>query len=388
MLREKWTNNFINNLYYFYFVVLSSIKFIPNVSEEVELFIALFAICAWVLKYIKTSYDTREHICNLILLTIGVISVFTANKEGLLLTIMSLIGLKDVCVDKLIKYYLIVCGSIMIVAIVTYVLNSPIESVEPLKRTFMGYEFHAMKNPLCYHNPNYLYLLLFLLFAAYIYIEYERLNYVKIILALSVMIGGFIITFSRTGIVVVFISVFLICLSKSTFINNKLIYTIIRKIPIISVVVSFLLPYLFKYHHSTFIDGINKSLQYRVSLSVKFIEYFGVNILGQNVHDFSGNEGVKIVADNSYVNMLCSYGVLVFILFLFATYKITTIKLMNRDIILINIFYIYCFAEANFSLVFFNLAYVCFYTLLYKADIKDIGSANEGVCDEINKKIQ
>lgn len=351
--------------YYIFFIGMSILKFTAEINNYLQLIIVGSAVVAWGVKYLLTEYSKKQHFVNLFLITIGCISVLVVSKEGLMLSVLAIIGAKDIEVDKLFKNYFYICGSVLLLSIVQYLVIGDKSEIEMVTRHFIGVEFDIYKGSLGYGHANYLFLLVFLLLSAYIYTYFETFDKKKALISLVVSTIFFTVTFSRTGYISMIALILLAIFMRSEKSKGEMTKKTINNIPLLVVAGSFILPYIYYYFYNPIIDVLDKTIQGRIYYSVEYMRYFGVKLWGQNVNDTSGYWGWSLVADNSFVNIVCSYGLVVFLLVLWITYKLTKTELSNRDRLLVTIFYIYCFAEANFALAFMNLSFVSITKILY-----------------------
>lgn len=351
--------------YLIFFLCNLFIKFTPDMSGYIEYSIAGIACVFWCVKYALTAYTAKEHVLNVIIILVCMISLFSTGYQGLFLSALAIVGAKDINIEKLFKSSFVL-GVLCITISIAYHLYiyQGIDVGSAAERSIFEVTFMT-KNSFGYNHANYLFLLIYTLIMLYLYLKFYTLTKIDYLLVTIIAIIGFFFTYSRTGILIFLSSIFLVFIFKSKFGEKSYLRKVIEWIPTAVIALSFLLPYIFQKIPSSLLSKLNILLSGRIYLSAEFLAFFETTVWGQNVEDISGYAGYYLVCDNSFVSMLVTYGVIVFALFVMGSLMLRNIKLDNRDWIIIVGFFMYGFTECNFTIAFVNFAFIYFTKALY-----------------------
>ena len=109
----------------------------------------------------------------------------------------------------------------------------------------------------------------------------------------------------------------------------------------------------------------------RINLSYEFLNFFRPTLFGQNVDDLTAYRAQTgnwyLVCDNSYVLILCAYGIVAFLLGVYLIYKLSIIAKEDRSkLFLLSSFCVYGIAEAFFIIFFVNFSMLFTKDILFK----------------------
>ena len=126
--------------------------------------------------------------------------------------------------------------------------------------------------------------------------------------------------YTRTGMLVLSITIILFLLNNSALIKSKLFVLFAKYIYMICFVFSFLGMLLFSFSNKMLIF-FNTLLSGRFGFSYRVFSQYGVKLFGQAIEysstlDARRNGELAVVVDNSYIYFLVSYGVIFTIVFL------------------------------------------------------------------------
>ena len=346
-------------LYYIYFSFITIGKALGlAANNKILQIMTILAFVMILTKLIITKYTRKEIIICLILGLIGIISYFFTKREGVLLTIITIVSLKNV------PYKRVLCLAfslrcIIFILLVTLSLTGIIENVETVHwRDEVGF---ITRYALGYDHPNLLHTNFFILVILFIYLFYERLNVISYILMLG--INYFIYTFSisRTGfystILVVIVTIFL----KKRLINKRIFYNICK----IAIPFSILFTIItaFGYNNFEVIKGLDRLFSGRIFYSNYFLTYYNWNLFGRSLTNDSN------LLDNGYVVLMINYGIVVFLIYVLGYYKVIKkfIKLqMDKELLMICFFSIYGITEGFLPNIFLNLSLIFLSSLIFK----------------------
>lgn len=310
------------------------------------------------IKLFISRYTVNEAIIAITLLLLGIVSYFITKRQGLLLSIITIIGLKNISIKKLfsVTFFirLFIFSIIILLALIGIIENKVIvhwrEDIGFIKRYALGFS-----------HPNLLHSTLFILIMLYIYNYYEKLtafNYVLIMLV-NILIYNF--SGSRTGYFTIIFSVMFTIYIKSKRSKHK--YNIIKLILPICVIFTMTTGLL--YGKLEFIDKIDSILTGRIYYTNYFLNNYSFSLFGNNL--FLDENYI----DNSYIILLANYGIVAFIVYLVG--YIVVIKRFikshkDKELLMISLFSIYGVTEGFLNNIFMNLSLVFLVILVFRSN--------------------
>ena len=166
-------------------------------------------------------------------------------------------------------------------------------------------------------RSNVLFVTYFLIFNLYII----KKNKNRLIICLLILFGMILYkyTYSRSGIVCLILECFLLMVYRIRFIQkSKIIRRIVCGIPLILFTTEIVLVKLYGKYAS--IEYINLMLQHRIALGNKIINMYPLSLLGQKVNINTNIENY-VVMDNTYLNLLINYGIVISLLWVILNIK-------------------------------------------------------------------
>lgn len=371
-MKKYFSDKYLELYYYIFFTIMVINQFLPqDVPEILSLILGIIGFIFILPKILLTKYTKREA---LIIFSIGLLSIITfitTRRQGLLFSALAIVGIKNIDIKKCIKLTLIVGGSLFTFVVLRYILTNGLSNEVTSIRYIFGKEIQVYKTAFGYSHANKTFTLLSTLVLAFIYLNYGKISIKQWIAILVLTLGIFYYTFSRTGLIVILFSILYYFLLESKLYDNKYVKKILVSVPLLSVVVSFILPYIYKWGKVPFISEINKMMADRINLSYEFLNFFRPTLFGQNVDDLTAYRAQTgnwyLVCDNSYVLILCAYGIVAFLLGLYLIYKLSIIAKEDRSkLFLLSSFCVYGIAEAFFIIFFVNFSMLFTKDILFK----------------------
>lgn len=359
--------------YYIFFSIMVINQFLPNdAPKKVSAVLGIVGFLFVITKILFTDYTKKEFTIIFLIGVVSVISFFTSRREGLLFTALAIVGLKNIDVKKCVEILLKVGGIVFIVVILRYILINGLSNELSETRYIFGMNIEVYKTTFGYNHANRAFLLFSTLVLSFIYLNYGKVSKIQwgVIIGLSLVM--FYYTFSRTGFIVILFSFIYYFVLESKLFNINLLKKLLCSVPLLSVLASFVLPYLYKFGNLPLISEINKMMADRISLSYEFLNFFTPKLLGRYVDDVSQYLSTYnkwyLVCDNSYVMILCAYGIIAFLLFIYSIYKISCMGVEDKSkLFVLSSFCVYGIAEAFFVIVFTNFAMLFIKDVLYKS---------------------
>lgn len=328
-----------------------------NADSEILKIITILAIVLVIVKLITTHYTHREIIICFVLCGIGLTSYVVTKREGVLLSIITIIALKNISYHKVFLVALKL-RAIAFISLITFSLLNIIENVKIVQwREDVG---SITRYGLGYNHPNLLHTNLFVLIVLFIYLYYEKLNirtYVAILIVNSII---YYFSVSRTG----YYAIILMVLTTVIMKNKKSIGKIGNRIflMVIPMCIIFTIATALVYDKIEIINKLDQLFSGRIYFSNYFLTYYSINMFGYNL----SNE--RNLLDNGYVMILINYGIIIFSLYVISYYKIVKkfIKLkLNKELLMISFFAIYGITEGYLPNIFLNLSLMFINTLIF-----------------------
>lgn len=370
-MKKYFSDNHLKFYYYIFFALMITNQFLPEgVPDKLELILGVVAFIFILPKILFTKYTRREAWIIVFIGVISIVTLITTRRQGLIFSALAIVGIKNIDLKKCIKMIMTIGGVLFIFVVLRYILVNGLSDEVTSVRYIFGKEVNVYKTSFGYNHANKTFTLLSVLVLSYIYINYGKISYKQWSVILVITLGVFYYTFSRTGLIVILFSIIYYFVLESKLYNNTL-KKILNSVPLLSVVVSFILPYIYKWGKVPFISEINKMMSDRIYLSYEFLRYFKPKLFGQNVDNLNAYRAQTnnwyLVCDNSYVLILCAYGVVVFLLCLYLIYRLSIMAKEDKSILFVlSSFCVYGIAEAFFIIFFVNFSMLFIKDILFK----------------------
>lgn len=341
-------NNYLEKVMLVYIFINTLFKAIGFDSSNIFYLIFFFlSLIPLSIKLINTKYEKNEKIFIIISLILGAITFCVTTKPTFLITVLTIIGLKNIDVKKMLKAIL----NIRVITFITITTLAILGFIDKGEMIMWRNNVMDIRFSLGYLHPNSLHLSLFLIIALFILCYYKKLkpkHYGFMIMA-NIITYGFSV--SRTGLITTFLLIilaFITTLKQEK--TNKYIINSCNYVYIILLVLSILTSLLFPYSH--IIENLSAILNGRIEYGAKFIQKYGITLFGSNLN----NE--NMIIDNSYLYMLIQYGIAGLSYFSFLFWNL--IKKIKENIhieeaIVVIMIFIYMFTESFVANIFMNI---------------------------------
>ncbi|WP_370831243.1 hypothetical protein [Clostridium sp.] len=345
-------------LYYIFFTLLTIGKAIGlNANNKILQLMTILAFIMLLIKLLITQYTKREIIICVILITIGVMSYLSSGREGVILTIVTIIGLKNISYKRIL-YLTFIIRSFIFTSLITLSLSGIIENVTVNHwRDGVGI---VNRYGLGYDHPNLLHTNLFILVILFIYIFYEKLNIACYIGILTINLLIYNFSVSRTGLFAIILAVLITVLLKRKLISNRVFYDICKIV--IPLCVLFTIITAFGYKKFDLIKKIDRIFSGRIYYSSYFLSSYKWNAFGRNL------VGDNNLLDNGYVVLIINYGIIIFGLYILGYHKIVKRFIaynMNKELLMIILFSIYGVTEGYIPNIFLNLSLIFLSSIIF-----------------------
>ncbi|WP_159633978.1 hypothetical protein [Erysipelothrix anatis] len=338
------------------FAFTISLFFSSQYLGQFKTILGAVSILMFVAKILFTGYSRREILFYSCLGLIVLLSTYYSKRQSLLLSYLALVGSKKISIEDIFKVIFITGVVSIITSVSCYLIIEGFTSASTEARTMFGVTIQVSKNGLGYTHANMLYLLIFVVLSLYVYLKYEQLTVVNYIVMSIIVLVGFILTFSRSGLAVFIFSGILLTLLKKNYFKTAGKIKILKLLPLIIIILSFVLPYFYTMNPTGIMNSLNRSLSDRLYYAAEFLEVTESTLFGVDVAGLRGRPGFPLRADNSFVLIIRAYGLLVFILVLGITLDISRKRFTNKELFLILVMYMYCFTEGFYVIAVQNVA--------------------------------
>ena len=287
---------------------------------------------------------------DIILLIFGVVTFVLSKDQLILIYIIMAISAKNIDNDKIIKYYI----GFNLVFLLGVVIGNAVgiipDSIDLHYRLVNGVQ--KIRDDFGFGNPNAMFFYLMPIYTGYIYIRYEKYNWLDRIVLWSLAIFVFVITYSRTGFFVIILGLIMVEIFRYIDIFKfNFIKIVVTNIPLILILVSLFIGVVFAKN-----PKLNSLLSARPEYWNKYLS--NMSIFGNSQ---SNSMFYTYPLDNSYVYLLSLYGILVTLLFILITnFSLNKfIEQKNYKFLIITLmFFLYGFGEnilfsasLNFTLI-------------------------------------
>lgn len=300
-------------IFFIFFTILSVTKGL-GFYEWQKMFILLIipAFFFGLLKVLISRYTKRQRVIVIALLIMTAIVCYESGEVGILFVMFTILGMKNISVDKVLRLGLRVWAmcAVLISVISYFMIEHTVYRID--SKLGLGYIFRWS---LGFTHPNTLHTTYFALCAYIIYNLRERFGFKQFIL---LMLGNILVVFysvSYTGFAVV-----TILLAGGIYVSLRPRFCLLEKmivnlaLPLV-LYVSFALPLML--YSSRRIQQLNQILNTRVYLANIYLQPECMSPFGVRM-SYLAQIRPYLSIDNSYIWALVHYGVIPFVLFILA----------------------------------------------------------------------
>lgn len=299
------------------------------------------AILFLFLKFMVTDYSNKEYFLMAASMMLLGYVFFRTREKSLIISALAVYGCKDVPVRKVLKYTLWVYSIgmiIMIFLILTGQITGQIFTI-----TKGGSKRRI--NDFGYSHPNSAYSHLLMIAIMIIAVWQNKLKWYHYVIMTVVMYGGYKVLYCRTGLliyVMLCISIGIMKLIRQEKLK-KVFFGLWCLMPLIVAIGSYVLPILYS-QKLQFMEKLNSFVTGRIYLSLQTLQMTPFTWFGVLERPWVGS----YYMDNAYLNVLLSYGWVVFMLAILAYTYMCFYHLKERqyyELIILSIISVYAFME-------------------------------------------
>lgn len=319
-------------------------------------FLKMLFYASIVLLFIQFLIRKKHNVSEILFFLIsGILYILT--KEGSILVIILLsISILDIEDKYVVKNYLILTCIFMIFSIILGIFTPEVIQTSNMHYRLVGSEY-IPRQTFGFGNPNAAFFFILPIYAAYIFLRFDKYNIVDRLILLGVTLFIYKVTLSRTGLLTMIAGLIFVDLLKYIDLKKytKLSF-LIKIMPIILLLSSVIIGTLFSKNLL-----LNSVLASRPKYWNMYLTQEG-NFLSLFGNSYSMEMKEVNPLDNSYVYLTVMLGIVSVVFFMYLLYKgldLLIQKNENKYIAIIAMFLIYSFAENilfeagfNFTIVF------------------------------------
>lgn len=288
-----------------------------------------------------TDYKKNEIIIMILLITLLGYVFYRTREKSLIITIISIMGCKDVEIRKVLKYTLII-----------YIVGFSFRMGLSWLNILPGKYFVISKSgtdqviyDFGFSHPNSAYNHILMMFIMIVAVWGKKILWYHYVLMTFIMFLFYYLFYSRTGIFTYLILCLLLLIITNVRSNSmkKKISLLFLFIPLGMNFLSYLLLVLYPFNIS-FINILNKYLTRRIEISCYAVYISGINMFGSLNKSWNNYHYI----DNAYISLLINYGIIIIILCM-VFYLISAIYYWNNKdyyvLIILATMSIYAFME-------------------------------------------
>lgn len=303
-------------VFYVFFIILSVTKGLGFYEwQKIFILLVIPAFFFGLLKILISCYTKRQRVIVIVLLIMTAIVCYESGEVGILFVMFTILGMKNISVDKILRLGLwvwTICA-VLLSVISYFMIEHTVYRID--SKLGLGYIFRWS---LGFTHPNTLHSTYFALCAYIIYNLRERFGFKQFIL---LMLGNILVVFysvSYTGFAFV-----AILLMGGIYVSLRPRFCLLEKMIVnlvlpLCLIVSFVFPLLlFGTPYAGRIQQLNQILNTRIYLANIYLQPECLSPFGVRM-SYLAQIRSYLSIDNSYIWALVHYGVIPFVLFILA----------------------------------------------------------------------
>lgn len=312
--------------------------------------------------FLRNKYNKTNLIVLAILMAIFIYNYIVSKDSRILALILTVISLKNLDIRKLLRFMLyekIIITFFVIAS--SFVVSAGI------------YESRAV---LGYTHGNLMMLNLMDIMLLYLCVYWKKINFYKLLIMIGIILMCFLITESRTGLILS-LAIWLLVVGLKYFKFNNILNMLAKFLPFILMALSIYLPLCFRYGQlignnpaiKRIISSIDTMLSSRLTIANVILGHTDIGLISSKTNYEDLKLYKYLVVDSGYVQLLLVFGILGSLLFLIFHYFMVK-ELIKREkgiyIVAVVAMALYAFTENSFCSLKYNFTLLFFIFLLQK----------------------
>ncbi|WMC91695.1 O-antigen ligase family protein [Kineothrix sp. MB12-C1] len=348
-------NNLKEFSYYLFFGLMIFAKGIGLDSGDKIYYLLSAVACVCVaLKLVLTQYNKKQVVAMILLCLIAFVAYRNSGRMGIVLTTLTVVGMKDMKVHKLFHLGAVIYG---ISFMLTVILAGAGVITNPMVVHEKGGIGEVIRWGMGYSTGNVFHISYFILTAFLCYCWGRNYRWKKMLALMTGNILVFLFSLSYTGVVVTTFYLLLNLYAVKRQRLNKVEKIICQLVLPFSVLFSLLAPLILQY---PLMQKLDHMLQARLSFSGYYLLNQPITMFGARMRDIPG---FWVIMDNGYVYFLMTFGIVAFILF-YVGYAIIVARMTRKQkerlpaLAMIFSFLLYGIMEQFISNAFMNISLI------------------------------
>lgn len=335
-------------------------------TDTIYKIVQISVLAAFIFKMVFFDrYTVKELILYFFIVGLFLINSYIANIEFMLFLFICVISSKGLDFNKFIRYDFFIRCFILIIILLLCDLG--------IINNYSVLVNGQLKFSVGFYHPNTFGIYIAILLLEWLYIKFYKLCFWDYLIFLSGLISINRISHTRSTIIafIFIIGLTILIKNKNLFYIKNWINQILILLPIICVLTSFLITFLY-YMESPYGFKLNTLLTTRVARSSEFIEKYGIHLFGKEITTIGTRESEIMnipmnILDMGYVRLAINNGVLILIFFIVVLTLIQKLSIEQKKypLLICNTFFILIgIIETYVYLVAFNFVIISFYQLI------------------------
>lgn len=332
----------MNEIYYYLFLIFIMLYYAfrkSTMDYTVFSFSMYLSIPFIILKVLSEKYTSKEALIILGLSTLGCITAITTRDSSVLVAFCIVMGMKNINYKSALKI-------VFWMRLGTTILLMRLSSLNVIENRIIyrdGSDI-AIRNAMGYNHPNgfgiYCFVLISLWFI--LYVDSQKPNIIKIAIVIILNVFQYRMTNSRAAFLMLLLWTVLV-LALYYFKDVRYYQKVARYCMIGGLIISFVIPLL--YRSGGWMQGVNRLLNSRISLSQSYIRVYGTSFFGQHI-GMNTTSGSYWFLDSGYLNLFLKFGIITGVIFLLLYLNVCKQKIFNSYVyISMTIFAFYALVE-------------------------------------------
>lgn len=339
-------SNVINKYLYTFtlFIILLRKYTISMLREDVisNRFLSILFYGSIGLLFLQFVIRKKHNFAELLIFLIASILYIFTREGSILVLILLAISIRDIEDKYVVKSYMIISVVFIIGSILLGNLMTDIAQVPEVHYRIVNGEY-IPRETFGFANPNSIFLLVLPVYAAYIYLRFDKYDLFDRLILIVTTLYIYQKTMSRTGVLTIVGALIFVEILKSIDLNKyPIVATILKVIPVIFVLISILIGTVFSK-----VGFLNKLLASRPLHWKTYLVESG-NMFTLFGNKFSHEMKMVHPLDSSYIYIVAVLGLVSLIFFMYLLYKGLNIFIKRNDkkyIAIVMMFLVYALAE-------------------------------------------
>ena len=309
--------NISNFLFYTAYILMliyymgSNIIFLQNIQNKILILSYLLLVINFVVQ--SSKYKVKSIILIVLCIVISLISWKVSNSSEIAVLIIFVVSLKNIKFNDIVSFDIKAKITLVATILIFYALG--------LTDVYYKYrEDGRIRSSMGFSHPNIFGTYIFSICCEYIYLNYKKIKFYKVV---GLVVVSFLVSYfsdSRTAQLSILIAVLFWCVfSKYNIFKYKVVNFTLSILFLILTIISYVLGVLYS-DNNGFVLKLDELLTGRIKCIDQFINEYDVKLFGNELELVGTREaeenGISAkILDNAYIKILLQYGLVSYLLF-------------------------------------------------------------------------